>query len=74
MLRADRIKTDVMTEIVLKHLPAWVCSVLVLSVVRPAVQGSASLGERKVQRVPEAVVVVPRAPPTVQIEQSTARE
>ncbi|KAG5279608.1 hypothetical protein AALO_G00079630 [Alosa alosa] len=48
------------------------CSSIPSKLVRPAVQGSASLGERKVQKAPEAMVVVPRAPPTVQIEQRTA--
>ncbi|KAL2101487.1 hypothetical protein ACEWY4_003248 [Coilia grayii] len=50
------------------------CSSIPSKLVRPAVQGSASLSERKVQKVPEAVVILTSAPPAVQTEQPTAGE
>src|SRR4029434_46471 len=56
------------------RLPGFLRSLWLLLVVRPAVQGSASLGERRVQKVPAAVVIVTPAPSPLQTEQRKAGE
>ncbi|XP_031421008.1 next to BRCA1 gene 1 protein isoform X2 [Clupea harengus] len=54
------------------HVPHSSVTWKILPVVRPAVQGSASLGERRVQKVPAAVVIVTPAPSPLQTEQPKA--
>src|SRR4029434_11137924 len=56
------------------RLPGFLRSLWLLLVVRPAVQGSASLGERRVQKAPAAVVIVTPPHSPCQTEQPKAGE